>query len=322
MPITETPTAEDKARLQKLRALPPTTSVEAKLAEALRKAEDPARHFEIFGARAEAFAKNLVETAKAQLEDARERDRIHARRPAGCWCLGLGSDMADEIDIGFGRFCSCADGDQARQELILRRVGRAVVHAQIPPRFRGYTFESYPESGHAAAKAAVLGWVDRANISRPEGYDEQRRPGLILHGPFGTGKTGLAVAALKRRLLDDGGGNALFLEVPAMFEAMRAEYQAEPRPGRLSLLERAKAADILVLDDLGAERLTEWAQERLFQIVNYRSSHLAETIVTTNLKPSELAAHSGERIIWRLIEASDVVKVAGRNLRDRAGLEG
>jgi DNA replication protein DnaC len=175
--------------------------------------------------------------------------------------------------------------------------------AGVPTHFQGMRFGTYPAGPETtAAVAGCRAWLTEA-----------RRPGLLLHGAFGVGKTGLAVSVLWEALEAEGLPGR-FMAVPDLLDAIRASYRSEgPSP-----LDALKTAPLLVLDDLGAERVTDWVAERLFVLVNARHGNPAvRTVFTSNLPPSKLGAHLGERIAWRIIEMCQVVKVDGGNLRDR-----
>jgi DNA replication protein DnaC len=104
---------------------------------------------------------------------------------------------------------------------------------------------------------------------------------LVLVGPFGCGKTHLAVAIAKVRLA--AGATVLVQTVPDLLDNLRTTF--DPHSEMLSfndLFEHMKTADLLVLDDYGAENTTPWAVEKLFQILNYRYNMALATVITTN----------------------------------------
>lgn len=281
-----------------------------------------------------------------KLEQAKERDALQAGRPDGCWCLGIGGrdqrwrggpHSSFEMWI-FDVYCPCLDGQrmQAEHEAIRARIERQrlqdriallLAEADIPPRFEKFTFAGYPFSD--ATKESVDHvklWAFGAEDDAPEervSRARAMRSSLLLYGAFGTGKTGIAVAAL-RGMIRRYRGDGLFTTVPVLLDTIRRGYDRKPRgqedeeDDSANLLERVKDATYLVLDDLGAERVTDWVAERLFVIVNHRHDHEQVTIFTSNLSPDQLGAHIGERTMWRIIEMAEIVKLDGPNLRDRA----
>jgi DNA replication protein DnaC len=81
------------------------------------------------------------------------------------------------------------------------------------------------------------------------------------------------------------------------------------------VLGAVKNTTLLVLDDVGSERVNDWVQEKLFVIINHRHDYHMETIFTSNLSPAQLVRHLGERTAWRILEMCAVVHLDGPNLR-------
>src|SRR5262249_51929228 len=124
-----------------------------------------------------------------------------------------------------------------------------------------------------------------------------------------------------------------FITVPDLLTRLRQSYDRDGGAGGVGgasereLLDDLDGAPVLVLDDLGAERATDWAVERLFGLLNRRHDWRRPTVLTSNLGPKPLAEHLGERIAWRVVEmcrrggeagARFLVELRGPNLRDRA----
>lgn len=166
----------------------------------------------------------------------------------------------------------------------------------IPPRFRDYRLGGCPNQG---AAMQVASWMATAPWPRGEN--------LILSGPVGTGKTGLLVGAM-RAIWEDQGSVIAFVGVPAMLDQMRPGNDDDP-------MDRLRDALVLGLDDLGAEKPTDWVRERLYVLVNARYEAKRSTIVTTNCNLGELAATIGERTVSRLQEGATIVRVAGEDRR-------
>ncbi len=103
---------------------------------------------------------------------------------------------------------------------------------------------------------------------------------LLLVGPYGCGKTHLT-AAIGNFLLQEG-QNVLFVTVPDLLDHLRASY-APTSPvtydQRFTLLGQA---EVLLLDDMGSQQTTNWAEEKLFQLINYRYVRRMPTVITTN----------------------------------------
>ena len=125
---------------------------------------------------------------------------------------------------------------------------------------------------------------------------------LLIHGPSGAGKTHVAAAIANHCL--DRGVPALFVVVPDLLDHLRAAYSPSSEVGYDNLLEQVRNAPVLILDDLGTQNATAWAQEKLFQILNHRYNSRLPTIVTTNLSVDRL----DERLRMRLTD-TDIARV-------------
>jgi DNA replication protein DnaC len=140
-------------------------------------------------------------------------------------------------------------------------------------------------------------------------------PWLILAGDIGVGKTGLMIGLMKRALAD--GRAALFRPFVELLSDIRATYRTRDaqNPDEAALVGACKATDVLALDDLGAARVTGWAEERLFEILNHRYNERRRTILSTNLGPSELEEYLGDRIYSRVDGMGWLYAIEGPNLR-------
>lgn len=173
--------------------------------------------------------------------------------------------------------------------------GRAV--GAIPPNMRQrMTFDKFNPEGNGgladhekrslrSAKSYVERWAQD-----PDGW-------LSLHGPYGVGKTHLAIAAAAER--EDRGDEVFFATVADLLDHLRATFAPDSPVTHDDLLDRVRNADVLVLDDMGAERSTPFAEDKLFQIVGYRYEERLPTIITTSNQIESIAA-ARPRIASRL----------------------
>ncbi len=125
---------------------------------------------------------------------------------------------------------------------------------------------------------------------------------LLIHGSSGAGKTHIAAAIANRCL--ERGVPALFVVVPDLLDHLRAAYNPSSEVGYDLMIEQVRNAPVLILDDLGTQNTTPWAQEKLFQILNHRYNSRLPTIVTTNLSVDRL----DERLRMRLTDP-DIARV-------------
>lgn len=131
---------------------------------------------------------------------------------------------------------------------------------------------------------------------------------LLLTGTYGTGKTHLATA-IANALLDDG--------VPAMYDTWAGHLQRlkdEFANGERRHLSLMKKVDVLIIDDLGKDKLTEWNNEVLFEVINYRYEHRKPVVVTTNATPKELEDRC-PAVYSRLCEICELIPMTGKDYR-------
>lgn len=141
---------------------------------------------------------------------------------------------------------------------------------------------------------------------RDRDWDRTRRQWRLLTGPVGVGKTHLAVAAGLER--EEVGDTVFFATASDLLDHLRSAYAPDNPTLPEDLLDRIKTADLLVLDDFGSERSTPFAEDKLFQIINYRYEDRLPTIVTTSLDFREIES-SRPRIASRLGDRDVVLRV-------------
>lgn len=123
---------------------------------------------------------------------------------------------------------------------------------------------------------------------RPEGW-------LVLMGVNGCGKTHLA-AAIANHLRTEG-KQVLFIMVPELLDHLRSAFSPESRVHYDELFERVKKAPTLILDDFGEQSATPWAQEKLYQLINYRYNAKLATVITTCLSLDEIESRISSRMV-------------------------
>lgn len=144
---------------------------------------------------------------------------------------------------------------------------------------------------------------------------------LFLTGGFGTGKTYKAVSILKGYVKNLHCGHfvepfkdtPVFITVPELLLKIRSCYNSTD--SEESVLKVYFDTPLLVLDDLGAEKTTEWALQSLYVIINKRLSEEQQTIITSNLSLDELREKIGDRIVSRIAGLCKVIKLTGKDRR-------
>ena len=189
-----------------------------------------------------------------------------------------------------------------------------VAEARIPPRYRKCDLDNF----------------DTRNDSLVEAVRKARRfveifpvveRGLFLVGRPGVGKTHLAVAVLKL-VIREKGARGLFYDTRELLRVIRSTYNPLVQTAEMDVLRPVMEADLLVLDDLGAEKTSEWVEETLNLIVNTRYNERRATVFTSNYEnredmtdPDSLAVRVGFRMWSRLHEMCEFVTLEAVDYR-------
>ena len=198
-----------------------------------------------------------------------------------------------------------AEGDADPHWLGDLRETAAKQELRIPPRFADAT----------ATNPAVQAWVcELVDIVRRERRTVPRvlsGPSLLLVGGTGSGKTFQAYGAI-RAIGRSGAGCAWIVTTAA---DMYGQLRPRPRVDSEDEFDRFARIGLLVLDDLGAAKGTEWNEEINYRLINYRYEHQLPTIITTNVLPKNLQTALGERVASRLVEMARRVVISGPDRR-------
>jgi DNA replication protein DnaC len=154
------------------------------------------------------------------------------------------------------------------------------------PLLRSMTFNSFRPNGNTFLPEESLRFLQEAHRQALR-FAEEPQDWLVFVGEHGSGKTHLAAAIANQRR--ERGDSVLFLFVPDLLDHLRRSFSPqEAAPSNHELFERVRSVPLLVLDDLGAQSQSPWADEKLFQLVNYRYNARLPTVFTTILKTQEV----------------------------------
>ena len=198
---------------------------------------------------------------------------------------------------------------------------RLLKDAHIPPRYRKCTLDSlitYPNERFLKAIQTARRFAEAFPVCER---------GLLLIGPPGIGKTHIAIAVLLDAMRRTG-ARGLYYDTRALLTLIRSTYDPVIKTAPIDYLRPCMEADLLVLDDLGAERLTDWVEETMNLIVNTRYNNRKLTIFTSNYEDipdddlNTLLTRVGFRLHSRLREMCTFLEYEGpdyRNLPPNAG---
>lgn len=198
---------------------------------------------------------------------------------------------------------------QAKQD----RINRILSMCNLGERFKDASFDSFRQ---VAGTEECLYYVKKYALN----FTKQTENGICIYGRAGNGKSHLAAALVK--CVINRGFTAIFIEVPELFSRIKATYGAEAEVSEDKIMSALGKCDLLVLDDAGAERPSEWVQEKFFQIINTRYKNRLPVVITTNTKDmAGLEDIIGFRAYDRVLEMCLPMKNNGESYRRSIAVE-
>ena len=240
------------------------------------------------------------------------RGRAGQEAPQVCpLCFGTGY----EVVPGRGaRRCECRTGGHSEKLADAARIPRRY-REPAPPRKESCSLQNYYPLPNNGSQLKAFNYAFRL----VRDYPAVER-GLLFTGPVGVGKTHLAVAILHGLL--EKGVPCLFYEFGSLLKEIQDSYNPISKNSELRVLAPVYQAEVLVLDELGASKPTDWVRDTMMQIINTRYNDKKLTIFTTNYSdarrnPAEetLEDRVGVRLRSRLYEMCKSVHIDGEDYR-------
>ena len=246
-------------------------------------------------------------------------------------CGDSGMQVIERDGERFVRDCRCR---------VLRRTGRQIAQARIPKRYEHCSLDSFETGFTGATRSLKAAHLNARKFVEAYPLDTGGT-GLLLTGSIGVGKTHLAVGILQA-LVAERGATGLFFDYRELLKQVQNSYNRQVQATELEVLKPVFDAEVLVLDELGAQKPTDWVWDTVAHILNSRYNDRRTTIITTNYANAAplagMAAESafaqaraatreetlgdriGERMRSRLQEMCVVVEMHGVDFRQTVNL--
>jgi DNA replication protein DnaC len=200
-------------------------------------------------------------------------------------CNGAGFIVFETASISSALPCECrAQGRAARLE----------DQSQLPSLYRNASFDNFVVPGNENPTARrELTTVLLAVKQFVRDFPNEKRPGLLLIGETGCGKTHLAVAALREIMAK--GFEGLFCNYQTLLNSIKAGYDPASNSSNREAYHTALDSEVLLLDDLGAHRISDWVEDTINSIVTYRCDNRKALIATTNMPDPDAGSVTMQR---------------------------
>jgi len=197
-------------------------------------------------------------------------------------CGGSGWKIIEREGISAAERCGCTSAE--RQAEIESRTN-------VPPLYQNASVDNFstPQDNPAGSLALKTALLTVKTYVRE--YPNAPKPGLLFIGVPGTGKTHLAVAALRGLIVR--GFEGVFFDFQNLLDRIRSGYDQASGTMDREAYRTALETEIVVLDDLGAHRVTDWGEDTITSIINYRCNNPKATLVTPHLRDPETGDQRG-----------------------------
>lgn len=219
-------------------------------------------------------------------------------------CEGTGWKIVERAGLSGAEPCAC---------VAISR-GRSIkAAAGIPPNYANATLDNFvlPHDNPTARSGLALVLLQVKSFVRE--FPTPERPGLLLVGDTGAGKTHLAVAALKALL--DKGHEGVFFDYQNLLDRIRSSYDSTSGASDKEAYRSALEAEVLLLDDLGSHRVTDWVEDIVTSMITYRCNHRKPLIATTNIPDENVIDYRSAGGV--AVSKKTLVEVIGTRARSR-----
>jgi len=169
----------------------------------------------------------------------------------------------------------------------------------IPKRFENAKYEDVPK-----------------NIQNLIKDIKESRRGIYIYGTCGTGKTHISYAIAKK--IEDEKFKVQFWSLPELLRFFKRDFDELNKLKDFqnsNFIQIMNYKGILIIDDIGVEKMSEWVEETLYAIINKRYEDVLPTIFTSNNSPEELITRLGDRIVSRIVGSCDIIELSGKDKR-------
>lgn len=195
---------------------------------------------------------------------------------------------------------------KAQEYEIKRQIEQKFNISNLGQRFAECTFETFQfRPGTEKMSKNARAYVDH--------FDNMDSEGLLIWGVPGNGKSHVAAAiahAIKAREK-----TVVFQTVPELLERIRSTFNSKQKSTEKEIMDALLHCDLLILDDIGSEKISDWVLDVMFRIVDGRYRQKRPIIYTTNLNPKELENQLNKRIYDRMVETSIIIENEGTSYR-------
>jgi DNA replication protein DnaC len=199
-------------------------------------------------------------------------------------CNGTGWKIVEREELSGAVRCECVQ---------VQRAERVIASAGIPPLYSNAGFDNFllPRENPIAYRELTEIFLAARGFARD--FPNNKKAGILFMGEPGTGKTHLAVAAFRAVLAK--GFEGLFFDYQNLLDRIRSGYDEASNSSDKEAYRVAMDAEVLLLDDLGAHRVTDWVEDTVTSIITYRCNNRKPLIATTNLIDADAGYETHQR---------------------------